>query len=67
VLLYSIGTKNRDLKYNPDGLLTLYVQNSEPKDKKANWLPCTKGIFRCYGPQEIIIKNDWTPPAVIKT
>jgi len=69
---YSVGTKNKDLKYNPDGSLTLYVQNREPSpDKKANWLPCPKEIFclyfRCYGPQEITIKNNWTPPAVIKT
>ncbi|QOG04440.1 DUF1254 domain-containing protein [Flavobacterium sp. MDT1-60] len=68
---YSLGTKNKDLKYNTDGSLTLYVQNSEPKGtKKANWLPAPKGIFclyfRCYGPQEKTIKNEWTPPAVIK-
>ncbi|PTT02109.1 DUF1254 domain-containing protein [Flavobacterium hibernum] len=69
---YSVGTKNKDLKYNTDGSLTLYVQNSEPLgDKKANWLPCPKGIFclyfRCYWPEEKTIKNEWTPPAVVKT
>jgi hypothetical protein len=69
---YSVGTKNKGLKYNADGSLTIYVQNSEPSgDKKANWLPCPKDIFclffRCYGPQEITIKNEWTPPAVIRT
>lgn len=68
---YSVGTKNKDLKLNPDGSLTIYVQNSEPiGDKKVNWLPCPKGIFclyfRCYGPEEITIKNQWTPPAVVK-
>lgn len=68
---YSIGTKNKDLKYNPDGSLTLYIQNTQPDgDKKANWLPCPKAIFclyfRCYGPQESVIKNEWTPPAVDK-
>jgi hypothetical protein len=69
---YSLGTKNKDLKYNPDGSLTIYIQNSEPQgDKKANWLPSPKGIFclyfRCYGPEEKTIKNEWTPPGVIKT
>lgn len=69
---YSLGTKNKDLKYGADGSLTLYVQNSEPQgDKKANWLPSPKGIFclyfRCYGPQEKTIKNEWTPPAILKT
>jgi hypothetical protein len=67
---YSIGTKNKNLKYNADGSLTLYVQNAEPKgDLKANWLPCPKAVFclyfRCYGPKEITIKNEWTPPAVV--
>ena len=69
---YSIGTKNKNLKYNADGSLTLYVQNAEPKgDLKANWLPCPKAVFclyfRCYGPKEITIKNEWTPPAVVLT
>lgn len=68
---YSLGTKNKGLKYNADGSLSLYVQNSEPLgDKKANWLPSPKGIFclyfRCYGPQEQVMKNEWTPPAVIE-
>lgn len=69
---YSVGTKNKDLKYNTDGSLTIYVQNTAPQgDKKANWLPAPKGIFclyfRCYGPEEKTIKNEWTPPAVLKT
>ncbi|WP_084679208.1 DUF1254 domain-containing protein [Flavobacterium reichenbachii] len=69
---YSVGTKNKGLKYNADGSLTLYVQKSEPQgDKKENWLPSPKGIFclyfRCYWPEEKTIKNEWTPPAVLKT
>lgn len=68
---YSVGTKNKGLKYNTDGSLTLYVQNSKPPgDKKANWLPSPKGIFclyfRSYWPEEKIIKNEWTPPGVVK-
>jgi hypothetical protein len=33
-------------KYDPDGSLTLYVQNENPgKDKEANWLPAPKAPF----------------------
>jgi len=68
---YSVGTKNKGLKYNTDGSLTLYIQNAEPAgDKKANWLPCPKGLFclyfRCYWPEEKTIKNEWSPPGVLK-
>src|SRR5262249_56553050 len=47
---YSLGTKNKSLKYNSDGSLTLYVQASAPgKDKESNWLPAPKdGAFSLY-------------------
>ena len=50
-------------KYDPDGSLTLYVQNENPgKDKEPNWLPAPKGPFnllmRLYAPKsEVIIGN----------
>jgi hypothetical protein len=66
---YSLGTKNKTLKYNPDGSLTIYVQASAPAERD-NWLPAPKGIFclflRAYGPKETVVKNEWTPPAVVK-
>lgn len=69
---YSLGTKNKNLKYNADGSLTLYVQNSKPdSDKIDNWLPAPKGTFslyvRCYWPEEKTLKDEWSPPAVLKT
>ncbi|KAF2338362.1 DUF1254 domain-containing protein [Flavobacterium tistrianum] len=68
---FSIGTKNKDLKYNTDGSLTLYVQNTKPEgDKAVNWLPAPKGAFslyiRCYWPDEVTLKDEWTPPGVVK-
>jgi hypothetical protein len=68
---YSIGTKNKDLKFNDDGSLTIYVQNASPgADKQANWLPAPKGDFelfiRAYGPQYAILNNSWDPPPVFK-
>ena len=52
---YSLGTKNKDLKYNVDGSLTLYAgANSPGKDKESNWLPAPSGTFspsRIFSPQ----------------
>jgi hypothetical protein len=37
---YSLGTKNKGLKYNADGSLTLYAGAKSPaKEKESNWLP----------------------------
>lgn len=69
---YSLGTKNKTLKYNSDGSLTLYVQASSPgKDKETNWLPAPKdGDFslyvRAYWPKAAVTDGSWTPPAVQK-
>lgn len=70
---YSVGTKNKDLKRNPDGSLTIYVQATPPEgDKRSNWLPSPKsGDFslyvRAYWPEEAITRGQWTPPAVVKS
>jgi len=68
---YSVGTKNKDLKYNADGTLTIYVQPDEPADpvQRANWLPAPKGddfslYIRAYWPRVSITDGAWTPPAV---
>jgi len=68
---YSLGTKNKDLKYNPDGSLTLYVQADPPPEaQRANWLPAPEGDFslyvRAYWPNTPVIDGSWTPPAVLK-
>jgi hypothetical protein len=59
-------------KYDPDGSLTLYVQNENPgKDKEANWLPAPKGPFnltmRLYAPKPEALTGKWNPPPVTKT
>lgn len=68
---YSLGTKNKTLQTNPDGSLTLYVQSTPPPaDKISNWLPAPKAVFslyvRCYWPDENVVRDEWTPPAVVK-
>jgi hypothetical protein len=55
------------LKRDPDGGLTLIVQNESPgKDKEANWLPAPKGpfsmIMRLYWPKEAAMDGKWKQP-----
>ena len=71
---YSIGTKTKDLKYGPDGSLTIYVQaDPPPDDLLANWLPAPRqadenGDFslylRAYWPKAAVLEGAWTPPPV---
>lgn len=43
---YSLGTKNKTLKRNADGSLTLYAGAKSPgADKESNWLPAPDGTF----------------------
>ena len=68
---YSVGTKNKDLQFNSDGSLTIYVQAEAPSDKRqrVNWLPAPKdGDFslyvRAYWPRTPVMDGSWTPPPV---
>lgn len=67
---YSVGTKNKAMKYNDDGSLTIHVQSERPdKTLEGNWLPAPKtGEFslyvRTYWPQTDVVDGVWTPPAV---
>jgi hypothetical protein len=67
---YSVGTKNKDLKTNVDGSLTIYVQAEAPAER-TNWLPAPKGAdfslyLRTYWPKTAVIDGSWTPPPVEK-
>jgi hypothetical protein len=66
---YSLGTKNRTLRYNADGSLTLYADAKSPgKDKESNWLPAPNGTFslyiRAYWADKAILDRTWQPPAI---
>jgi hypothetical protein len=69
---YSLGTKNKDLVYNTDGSLTIYVQADPPPDaQRANWLPAPKDadfslFIRAYWPKTPVLDGSWSPPAVQK-
>ena len=66
---YALGTKNKTLKYNGDGSLTLYVGNQSPgKEKESNWLPAPEGEFsvwiRAYWPDQAILDGTWKTPLI---
>ncbi|MCD9088133.1 DUF1254 domain-containing protein [Stenotrophomonas sp. SY1] len=69
---FGVGTKNKDLKPNDDGSLTLYIQHASPgPDRASNWLPAPADEFslyiRAYWPDAAIIERTWSPPAVTRT
>lgn len=69
---YSIGDRTKDLAYDSQGGLTIYIQHLEPEEEKekANWLPSPDEPFymtlRLYGPSDDAISGKWSPPAVEK-
>ncbi|CAN5449490.1 DUF1254 domain-containing protein [soil metagenome] len=57
---------------DPDGGITLYLQNESPgADKEANWLPAPKGpfqvILRLYWPKPDALNGQWQAPKPVKT
>jgi hypothetical protein len=69
---YSLGTKNKTLKADPDGSITLYVQaDPPPAAQRDNWLPAPKNadfslFMRAYWPKPAALDGTWTPPPVLK-
>ena len=68
---FSLGTKNKQIKLNSDGSLTIFVQHTQPSsDRQTNWLPAPKGDFelfiRAYGPKDEIMNGTWSPPPVLR-
>lgn len=69
---YAIGDRTPGLKKDPDGGLTIYLQNSSPgADKESNWLPTTESgpfllILRTYMPGPEIVEQKWAPPPVVE-
>jgi hypothetical protein len=56
---------------DPDGGVTIYVQNTSPgAGKTANWLPAPPGPFvaalRLYWPKAAALDGTWTPPKMVK-
>jgi len=69
---FSLGTKNKALKYAADGSLTLYLGSKSPGgENEANWIPAPAGpfslILRLYWPEAPVLNGKWLPPEVKKT
>lgn len=68
---FSLGTKNKTLKYAADGSLTLYLGSRSPgKENEENWIPAPQGVFslimRLYWPEQSVLSGEWLPPEVKK-
>jgi hypothetical protein len=55
------------LTKDPDGGITLYIQNQSPgADKESNWLPAPQGPFRLierlYWPKDEALNGQWKAP-----
>jgi hypothetical protein len=60
------------LAKDPDGGITLYIQNQSPgPGKESNWLPAPQGPFqmfaRLYWPKDEALNGQWKPPQPQKT
>ncbi|MGI9531678.1 DUF1254 domain-containing protein [Lutimonas sp.] len=68
---YELGSM-KDMIYNEDGSLDIYIQSEAPEGREANWLPSTVAgqdfelTFRMYWPDESVINRTWQMPGVQK-
>ncbi|MFM1651055.1 DUF1214 domain-containing protein [Brevibacillus sp. B_LB10_24] len=65
---YSIGDLTKGLKYNADGSLDLYFQQTPPPGKESNWLPSPPGDFnlvlRMFEPKPRMLEKGYKLPPV---
>ena len=63
----ALGTKNKSLKYNDDGSLTIYLEQFA-RQRGTQLLPAPKGNFsiwlRAYWPDKAILDGTWKPPVI---
>jgi hypothetical protein len=63
---YAVGDRD-NLKFDPDGSLTIYMSHDAPDPEKAtNWLPVPSGSFnlamRLYWPKKEVLNGNWKMP-----
>ena len=67
---YAVGDRSKQLTYEADGGLRIFVGKTPPKGKESNWLPIADGyailMLRVYGPGEDVIAQTWQPPSVLR-
>ncbi len=60
------------LKYNPDGSLDVFIQNSSPgPEKESNWLPCPPSLpfnvtVRVYQPKPSLLDGTYKLPPLVR-
>lgn len=68
---YVLGSM-KDMTYNKDGSLDIFIQNKAPENMESNWLPSPgAGVeftltFRMYWPGEDVLNRVWQMPGVEK-
>jgi hypothetical protein len=67
--IHSLGDRDKGMKLDADGGLTIHIQKDPPsEDKRGNWLPAAGGNFhlvlRAYMPKADILEGKWLPPGV---
>jgi DNA sulfur modification protein DndE len=68
---YNLGGM-KDLTYNKDGSLDIFIQAKEPEKLKTNWLPSPQAgeefelTFRMYYPKDNVINRSYKMPGVKK-
>ncbi len=68
---YSIGSRSKQLKTNPDGSIDIYISKTSPgKALESNWLPAPDGepfiIMRVYGPGKTVQDGAYQLPQMTK-
>ena len=69
---YAVGDRDRGLRRNANGSLTIFVQHTKPRDTKAraNWLPAPAGSFhlilRLYLPKRSALNGTYRIPPFVR-
>jgi hypothetical protein len=69
---YAVGDRDRGLRRNADGSLTIVVQHARPRTAKAraNWLPAPAGSFhlilRLYLPRRAALDGTYRIPPFVR-
>ena len=65
---YAISSHAKDLTYEADGSLRIFIGGTPPEGKVGNWLPAgekkTRISLRVYGPEKAMLERTWQPPPV---
>ncbi|MDC1106558.1 DUF1214 domain-containing protein [Prolixibacteraceae bacterium] len=68
---YNLGSL-KELEYNKDGSLDIYIQAKAPRYRKSNWLPSPQDgtnfevTLRIYWPKKTALDRSWSIPGIQK-